>query len=462
MEQKYVNDICTESDKLEIYLFNVGQGDHMLLKFPNYEFGIIDFHYDVDNDIVEPPSLSYFKQLKNQFPEEFKRVTIKFLCISHTDKDHIKGISDVLGWFKDNDVFVEDIWLSAAKDESQLTMYLQTKFDSIWNSLDISSRISHTPVVNSFQGNINMFFDYFNKWKDKKFSSTRYQNEKIGLGEYLIEIRPIGGPGVPKNCTVINMGPLTSQLDSYFNSLTWEILKKTLKIRDNNKLDKNLLSHILKIRFGETNLLFGGDTHERIWIECLDRYDDLSEQFSNFLGNYDSQFIKVSHHGSKNSSNIKLWERIVPKQGPVHLGISAGRHEGYNHPDSETLTHIRETRNDCIIHCTNVCSSCLLGSPYDKEHHVWYDNFIQRKANYGKQAANKNDLKIGYEMERSFGQERQATNDLGLFAYIIQVPLTLNEEISVRVALSSAIAGRDCFYKNREVKLCDGCIQTIS
>jgi hypothetical protein len=48
---------------LTVYVFNVGQGDHLLLKLPNGTYGLIDFHYDKGINVVEePPALTFLKQ----------------------------------------------------------------------------------------------------------------------------------------------------------------------------------------------------------------------------------------------------------------------------------------------------------------------------------------------------------------------------------------------------------------
>ena len=93
------------TEDLEIFLFNVGQGDHILLKFPGQEYGIIDFHFDLELNIVEPPSLSYFRELKNSLSkDDFEKISISFICMSHTDSDHIKGVSEVVDWFNTENI----------------------------------------------------------------------------------------------------------------------------------------------------------------------------------------------------------------------------------------------------------------------------------------------------------------------------------------------------------------------
>ena len=462
MKKIFAKDIHTTSDKLEVFLFNVGQGDHIMLKFPTMEYGIIDFHYDTADNIVEPPCLSYFKELKRTLPvSEFEKITISFFCISHTDKDHVKGVSETIKWFHDNGVFIRDFWLSAAKDKLQLNDFLRKKVNSLIESFKLDERLKYDPNVNRFKEGIEKFFEYFDKWGRGEFKSERYKTEDKGAGEYLVDIKGLIQPSSLQNTEAVNMGPLMTQLDDYIKNLSLDTIKEILKVKDGkDEPDKNLISHILKIRFGEINLLFGGDTHKDIWEECLTRYENPMYQSVQKHGSFDSHFIKVSHHGSKNSSSPMIWEKIIPSSGTAYLGISAGRHNGYKHPHSETMREIRECRIDSNILSTNICIGCLGENNFEKEHHKWYDDFIIRNLNYGKDKPNKFDVEINETIRRTTydeSLEESPESQMGLFAYIIEVPDNLNEEIRVRIALSNVNKPYDCFFKNHQVKLFGCC-----
>jgi beta-lactamase superfamily II metal-dependent hydrolase len=462
MKKVHAEDIHTDSNKLEVFLFNVGQGDHIMLKFPKLEYGIIDFYYDTSDNLAEPPCLSYFKELKDKLPKsEFEKITISFFCISHTDKDHVRGITETIEWFDDNGIFIRDIWLGAARDKLQLNQFLREKINSMIEEFEIDERLNYDPNVNKFQKGIEIFFEYFEKWKLKEFKSKRYKTEQnIGQGEYLVEVRSLPRPCSQNNSRAVNMGPLSGQLDKYINELDLDIVKEILKIKnDKDKVEKNLLSHILRISFGEVNLLFGGDTHKKIWEECLAKYESQNNSFIQELGTFDSHFIKVSHHGSRTSSSPTIWKKIIPNSGRVYLGISAGRNKKYNHPHSETMSEIRACRSDSDILSTNICHSCLEATSFEKEYHIWYDNFIERNLNYGKATPNVNELEINEIFRKTtvYESKEKSKLQLGLLAFIIEVPDKLSKEIKVRVALSSINKSYDCFFNEHQEKLFNCC-----
>lgn len=460
MKQITVNDIHTSSDKLEVFLFNVGQGDHMILKFPTMEYGIIDFHYDLPKvGTPETPCLSYFKELKKELKEEFQKITISFFCISHTDKDHVKGITETIDWFDKEGVFVKDIWLAGAGDEKQHSNFMKDELPALFKEyFNLDEQDAYQKVVELFGKNTHNFFKSFKKWQKGEFTSKRYGNKKRS-GEYLVEVRSLPKPA--KNCQAINMGPRTTQLEVYFKHLDLDLVKRIFKIKDKRKrVDKNLLSHILRIRFGEVNMLFGGDTHKNIWEECLEYYDNPDNEFVALFKNYDSHFIKVSHHGSKNSSSSILWEKILPKSKKHYLGISAGQHNGYNHPHSETLADIRKSRNNANILSTNICRGCLANDDLEMEYHKWYDDFIENQLNYNSKSPNRNNNEINATMDRttiSETIENFKMSEMGLFAYIFEVPNNLDEEIKVRVALTKTTKSYDCFFNDHQEKLFTCC-----
>ena len=102
------------SNRLKVYLFNVGQGDHILLELPNGEYGIIDFYFEGAVGLKEPPALTYLENVKRQNPR--KQITVAFICISHPDFDHVKGADTFLHWARDNNVTIENFWLPAGKE----------------------------------------------------------------------------------------------------------------------------------------------------------------------------------------------------------------------------------------------------------------------------------------------------------------------------------------------------------
>lgn len=445
-----------QSASIRVTLFNVGQGDHMLLRFPDGEYGIVDFYYAVKGKAVEPPALSYFKELKRVLsPTEFEQLTLSFVCISHTDGDHVKGLAESVKWFFDNGLFVRDFWLGASIDKAQLVELLRDKVRSMVSQFNLADRVRYSSQILKFEKNIGSFFQYYDKWQRKRFPRAA----EAGDGEYLVGIRELPRPCSLSMIHAVNLGPLTRHASRYVARMTEDTVREILGINDNsNTVDKNLLSHILRIRFGERNLTFGGDTHKEIWETCLDRYTSTGSEFVAHFGPVQSHFVKVSHHGSKHSSSPKIWNYLMPDQGSAVLGISAGRHNGYNHPHSETLEQIRKCSAAAKVVSTNICTACLAG--YPSEHHVWYEKHIARNANYGKALPNSNDTLINGVIDRITMPTGPPQNELGLFAFVFDIPGDLDTEIGISAALTNVSPVEGCFFSDHEHQLLEACGKT--
>ncbi len=108
--------------------------------------------------------------------------------------------------------------------------------------------------------------------------------------------------------------------------------------------DENDLSLVLKISYGETEILFTGDIT-----------DAVEEKLKGKIGNCD--ILKVPHHGSKYSSTKEFIEEISPEFSV----ISAGRNNMYGHPADRVLTELnsvgsRILRTDYMCDITLECS----------------------------------------------------------------------------------------------------------
>jgi len=463
MKQKSILDIHATSNRLQVFLFNVGQGDHILLKFPTGEYGIIDFFYDCSNNISEPPILSYFKELKKALGNsEFSKVTISFLCISHTDKDHVKGVNETIKWFYENGVFIKDIWLGGAKDESEFTDYLTVQLKTIIDTkMDLADKLKYSANIELLNSNLKEFFHYFSLWKNKEFNSIRYKTEFSAKGEYLVNIRQIAQPCSMADCETLVLGPLDFQLENFVKGINIEVVKKILGIKmKNGTVDKNHISHILRIKFGKSKLLFGGDTHKDVWEECLARYESKEYPYRKLHGKNSSHFIKVSHHGSKHSSSKEVWKKIISKTGKVFLGISAGRHRGFRHPHSETMDDIRSIRQDAQILSTNICHKCVSHDQFEKEIHSWYDDMVLFNTGRSGLTHDIVDEYINDEFVKLTGsiEEDEISAKPGLFAYILEISTNPKEDIKLRIALCSTIKAQQCFFEEHTHKLSANCL----
>lgn len=321
---------------LKIFLFNVGQGDHVLLELPNGEFGIIDFFYGGPLNLARPPALDYLEHIRQREPD--REIVISFICISHPDQDHVKGVDKFLSWIRDTGIQLRYIWLFAGTRLSELLEY----YDEFANSSDSKVGKYRADLVTKNLREVQEFV------RDKKWK---------GRKEYLQDIRQLGRDvgGV----RVLSIAPLGDHIRKFDKQGFRDFVSHLNRERTRPTAQKNLVSSVLFMLFKEHKLLFGGDTGEKIWQECLKQYEDIG--LIDDHGQCHGNFIKVSHHGSKHSSSLELWTKLLsPKR--TYAGISAGT-SSYQHPHVETLSHIRlaakQNRTRVDIFTTNSCDKCL-------------------------------------------------------------------------------------------------------
>lgn len=90
--------------------------------------------------------------------------------------------------------------------------------------------------------------------------------------------------------------------------------------------DRNDQSIVFRMDYGENSFLFTGDAEE---LSELDMIDDEE--------NIDVDFLKVGHHGSKNSTSEKFLAGASPEYGI----ISVGKNNRYHHPTEEALERLK-------------------------------------------------------------------------------------------------------------------------
>lgn len=92
-------------------------------------------------------------------------------------------------------------------------------------------------------------------------------------------------------------------------------------------ISENNTTMPVKVEFGEFSAVYTGDM------------DNAAEE--SFMGktNVDADILKVSHHGSKNSSD----EDFISAVSPIYSIISCGENNVYKHPADETLSRLEST-----------------------------------------------------------------------------------------------------------------------
>lgn len=263
-----------------VHVLDVGHGDSIILELPQNNWGIVDCFKSIGDQ--EPPALTFLKD---------KNVnTLKFICLTHPHQDHFHGMLDILEYFSSGKRSIEAFW-DFGIDKNKLTHFK-----------------NRTGNEQAFRELLRLYEFILQKvTKDRKIQ-YRILGEKtdcLSLGQ--LKIR--------------SYAPIAHEVLDYFEK--WG--------RD-KRIDENILSVVLAITWGDTNVVLGADT--KSWEKIL-RY--WMEDCNAVQRNSRFHLVKVSHHGSKYSNHEGLWKSFTKKGKSVAV-ISTGCKNGS--PHKETITSL--------------------------------------------------------------------------------------------------------------------------
>ncbi len=425
-QQQTIKEQALSNDKARLYMFNVGQGDHFLLKLPDGSYGILDFFYDKRNQ-HECPGLTYLKALKKNLPKD--KIRVKFIYVSHPDIDHIKGLKSTLEWLNTNDIPVENFWCFSESD----TMYFEDLLKIIQainyktqSNLDTSEEIDLINRKNKYSEDIKAIIDLIGQ-----IESTNDSNY-FPVTDYRDLINDSKNQFTAKSA-----GPLTKHIrtlrDKQIKAILLTGLKDIfakLKIENTTlhqqkiqEIDKNMLSGIILLKIGVFKLLFAGDIAAKPLEDCIKKADVIGTDFL-------AHFVKGIHHGSAHSSTQYIWENILKHDETIlqHVGVSAGYHTGYKHPQQKTIDDIttvtKNRKTSTHVNSTNNLKE-YLPKQYKEENINWVWEDIG-EPEYLKKAS------ISNEHSRRTASNNQKT----IGAYIYDFYLTENR-IELKIGMTS-------------------------
>lgn len=159
----------------------------------------------------------------------------------------------------------------------------------------------------------------------------------------------MGGLGLPTiggveiNC----LSPHSADINEYQNQLV-----RCTKPEE-YKANENLLSAVLRLRYGRSTVLLSSDAPTKAWPRMWKEAGKRCESF-------EVEAVKISHHGSKQGFHGEIWRNMLSSRG-TDAALSFGIGKG--HPHREVIESLH--RMGVRLHCTNFPEHCLRGKPVD-------------------------------------------------------------------------------------------------
>ena len=287
-------------EDLEIRNLYVGQGDSAVILGKNLPVIMID---GGSTDVKSVGKYKIIPALKSN-----GIATIDYCFLTHMDNDHVNGIIEILE-NKSCGVKIKNVVMSRDRG-TEIMSYNQDRGTEIMSySRDTGteilsySRDTGTEILSDFDGENDNY--------EKLLSAIKSSGAKLCL---------------------IDAGDILKLSD----------LKITcLSPSGSDDLDENDSSLVLAIKYvpSDFDMIFTGDISRKTEQKLIRRLENRKDLL-------DCDYLKVAHHGSKNSSS----EEFLKLASPHISVISAGIDNSYGHPHKETLQRLESV--DTGIYCT--------------------------------------------------------------------------------------------------------------
>ena len=308
---------------LEIYFIDVGQGDGILIKTPNFRHIMIDGGFtrslqDTKKNAADFVDWKFFKDYG------METIELDVMMASHCDADHYGGLADLLDVNQIEALDAKSIHVEAfyhaglswwnVNNKKTLGEYNTQNGEKFWTQL-LTDR-NH--ALDATSGNGVQLHGW---WKDfiatvlntKTKSNTPTPITRISDKDALIP----GFDGVNlAEPTIRVLGPVEFQVNSK---------PAVRRFSADTSQNTNGVSLLLRVDFGRTRILLTGDLNKASQQFLLSDYTGRRMEF-------ECDVAKACHHGSEDVSY-----KFLQAMRPAATIISSGDNEGHDHPRPSIL-----------------------------------------------------------------------------------------------------------------------------
>lgn len=296
--------IFAQEDDLEVHFVDVGQGDCIIIQFPDGKTMIVDA--GDKNSQTEQKILGYIESNFSDLDY------FDYAIVTHTDSDHLGCMDEVLEAYPAMTVYRPNV---------------------------IATREGFTDPVLSITQDSNVNDQNQKLWNDQGASVEVYEKETIVYKEFIEQAYQSfeidGTSYTPK--VIVSDG---RRNDRPQNKATQDIEGENYSVTFYSPLsysysDVNDYSNIFVLEHKGFEFFLSGDAEKHAEEQFVEEYKD---------EDFDIDVFKFGHHGSRSSTTKELLELITKQQKrDQSFGvISCGEGNKYEHPHSEALDRFFE------------------------------------------------------------------------------------------------------------------------
>ncbi len=297
--------------EIELHVIGGKEGESIVLKLPDGEWGVIDCYTPSLSDPAANPTFALLQS---------RGVTrLRFLALTHAHRDHYRGMAGLLENFA-----VQEFWMFGALSTPELMEMLARLLQSqveFWNNptpddaKDVDELIQLLDAVHA-----------------------RARKRTIRLMTYSLNTCLLESD-VSGDFSVTAIGPSGRSTGAYHESIRncFEVKNSRVLLREKlPNLDQNKASGAFIVEFGQTRIVLGGDMETDGWKDAVEYYGR--------QGRLASVVVKASHHGSTNGYSQNSWEHLSPNRTATavitaYVKSSLPRVEGLRH----IAAHVSQT-----------------------------------------------------------------------------------------------------------------------
>jgi beta-lactamase superfamily II metal-dependent hydrolase len=348
---------------LELYFIDVGQGDGVLVRTPDFRHILIDAGFPRAKQNTRKSAGDFIDW---KFFEDYghEQIELDVMIASHNDEDHYGGLSDLLdpdqyedgAEFDASGITVENFYhagLSWWRENGKRTLgpvgedaegrLCYTRLLTDRSSAEKGTEPGADPPL---QGMWGSFIKRVVQARTSAGDPTPIQRLHPGL-EYL----PGFEAGNQSGVTIHVLGPIDFEVDG--NPALPVLGEKPDKSTNGNSV-------LLRLDYGTSRILLTGDLNLAAHRVILDHYQGREDELS-------CDVAKACHHGSDDISF-----RFLEAMNAAATVISSGDGEGHDHPRpvivaASGLAGHKEIRDERVItplvYCTELARGVSLGKP---------------------------------------------------------------------------------------------------
>jgi hypothetical protein len=297
-----------------VHVIGAGKGESIILQMPNGEWGVVDCYAPSIKNSETNQTLRFLRRNEVE--------SLQFLCLSHPHEDHFRGITHILTEYEGK---IRQIWRFPARPLFKVVAHLQA---------ESNEKEGHLVKKTSVAELAEFFRRVDGMRKSKSVAIRLVEGYKLIYSDTVIS----EGKSIPLK--IFALGPDGSLVDAY-QALIENYFKGKIERAEANSKRHNLISGVLLVKYGQTNVILGGDAERESWEQILNDSLRISEGML-----IAADLVKISHHGSKRGIADSLWERLTELNQNRECYAVLTPFLAQRLPDKQAIEHImRYTEN---------------------------------------------------------------------------------------------------------------------